>query len=624
MALAAAGAAQADFAGAGSLASGRYDHAATQLNDGRVLVTGGNNGGPLASAQLYDPKVNGWSSAAPMNFARHGHGAVLLHSGKVLVAGGYAPGADPASPSGYTRTAELYDPQTNTWSRAGNMGTGRFQPTMTELPDGRVLVAGGTGDIESGEGVVEAVALDSAEVYDPATNNFTDVPSMSVARSMATATLLPSGKVLVAGGYDNATGQLSSAELFDPETNTWSDTGALAQARDAATATALRDGDVLVAGGDSGNGALPTAEIYDAGAGTWHAAGSMHHGRQTAAAALLKDGTVLVSGGEDARLGNLLDSVERYDPATDKWTEAGKLPAALKQHTLTALDDGRALVVGGNPGGFDRGVNSAERFSTASATLTDASFGSWIIGAPSDVVKSTLTNTGDRPLTISDVSVAGDDGHAFSIMSNSCLGAPIQPGATCELGLRLTPSAAGPLGALLTLTDDSTAAGSTSASLSGTGLNPAPADSGSGSGGTGTGAGGTDAGGTGSGSAPAGAGGATAGSVPPAGSAASHQGSKGSRGAAARATCKAKTKRINGRKRSTVTCSMTLPTTATVALNARLMNGTKVLASARTKARAGRVKVTLRANRRLRSGRYTLAVARRDGTKVLSQRIRLS
>jgi hypothetical protein len=68
---------------------------------------------------------------------------------------------------------------------------------------------------------------------------------------------------------------------------------------------------------------------------------------------------------------------------------------------------------------------------------------------------------------------------------------------------------------------------------------------------------------------------------------------------------------------------MTLPTTATVALNARLMKGTKVLARARTTARAGRVRVTLRASRRLRSGRYTLAVARRDGTKVLRQRIRV-
>src|SRR4051812_19344069 len=83
MALAGAGAAQAAWSGADSLANGRYDHTATLLNDGRVLVAGGNDSGALGSAQRYEPATNGWSNAAPMNFARHGHAAVLLHSGKV-------------------------------------------------------------------------------------------------------------------------------------------------------------------------------------------------------------------------------------------------------------------------------------------------------------------------------------------------------------------------------------------------------------------------------------------------------------------------------------------------------------------------------------------------------------
>ena len=83
MALAGTGAAQAAWSGVGSLDSGRYNHTATLLNDGRVLVTGGNNNGPLDSAELYHPATNGWSKAAPMNYARHGHAAVLLNDGRV-------------------------------------------------------------------------------------------------------------------------------------------------------------------------------------------------------------------------------------------------------------------------------------------------------------------------------------------------------------------------------------------------------------------------------------------------------------------------------------------------------------------------------------------------------------
>jgi hypothetical protein len=395
MALGSAGAAHAAWSGTGPLGAARYGHTATPLHDGRVLVTGGHAGAPLAGAELYDPATNRWSTAASMNVARHGHAAALLRSGKVLVAGGFAPAADPTAAVGaYTSTAEIYDPAADTWTKAADMRTGRFRPTMTALPDGRVLVAGGSGDVETPEGVRAAVSLASAEVYDPATDRWTDVPSMSVPRALATATSLEGGEVLVAGGYDDATGELSSAELYDPATSRWSPTGSLAEARDAATATALPSGEVLVAGGGGRSGALASAELYRPASGTWRAATSMAGVRREAAAALLSDGTVLVAGGEDARLGDPTDTTERYDPAADRWTDGGRLAAARTQHTVTALDDGHALVVGGNPGGFADGLRDAERFSRVTTTLTAASFGDRLTGAASDTAPAVLTNTG--------------------------------------------------------------------------------------------------------------------------------------------------------------------------------------------------------------------------------------
>src|SRR3954451_13900936 len=384
MSLAGAAGANAAWSGNGSLATGRYDHTATLLDNGKLLVTGGEDSNPLASAELYDAASNAWSKAASMNAARHGQAAALLKSGKVLVAGGYAPDATPVSPaSGYTRTEEIYDPSANTWTSVASMSTGRYQPTMTVLDDGRVLVAGGSGDIDSADGMKAAVTLASAEVYDPEANTWTDVPAMSDARAQATATRLSDGNVLVAGGYDDATGELKSAELFDPKTNTWSATGSLADGRDAATATALPDGDVLVTGGDGGQSALASAELYQADSKTWKSVASMAGARQSAAATLLNDGTVLVAGGADSRHGALLDSTERYDPAADAWTDAGKLGLARDQETLTALKDGRALVVGGNLGGFPGGLSSVERFSAAPATLTADPFGSLLVGLPS-------------------------------------------------------------------------------------------------------------------------------------------------------------------------------------------------------------------------------------------------
>ena len=230
----------------GSMGTARYEHTATLLPNGKVLVAGGYNGPALSSAELYDPASGTWTATGSMGTARGEHTATLLPSGKVLVAGGF-------DLSNALSSAELYDPVTGTWTATGSMSTARYDHTATLLPNGQALVAAGTDS--------DFRPLRSAELYDPASGTWSATGSMGTARFDHTATLLPSGEVLVAGGYNFNDGYLSSAELYDPASGTWSATGGMGTARAQHTATLLPNGKVLVAGGSNGV-ALSSAELY--------------------------------------------------------------------------------------------------------------------------------------------------------------------------------------------------------------------------------------------------------------------------------------------------------------------------------------------------------------------------
>jgi len=188
-----------------SMAEVRFGHAATLLRDGSVLVAGGFNfegvGGPgaLATAELYDPATGTWTATGSMNAGRAKYTATPLLDGSVLVVG-----------LGPPASAELYDPARGTWAVTGSMDADRVIHTATMLRDGRVLVAGG-----GSRGEVSLLAS-FAELYDPDSESWSTTGNMVTPRDGNTATLLRDGRVLVAGGSGDGYGPMASAELYNP------------------------------------------------------------------------------------------------------------------------------------------------------------------------------------------------------------------------------------------------------------------------------------------------------------------------------------------------------------------------------------------------------------------------
>ncbi len=388
---------------------------ATLLSDGRVLIVGGSTS--PSAAELYDP-VSGQFTATGSTIQMHGSlsTATLLNDGRVLVVGG------PETTGVFTESdvnagAELFNPQTGTFTKAGAMFANRLGHTATLLQDGRVLIAGGESTTYTN--------FNSAEIFDPSSGTFSTTGPMQEARDQHYAVLLSNGKVLLGGGY---TAEMTSAEVFDPVTETFASTGSMTSAARAnSLATLLPNGQVLVAGGkDELSRATSSAELYTFATGSFAATGSMNAPRDQFAMTLLLGGQVLVSGGDTASCcQSPINTAELYTPVT--------------QGLLTSQTGLTFRVAQGSTGLATQQVQVLSNTATIPFSVSVKTYegGNWLVASPSS--GNSVPGAAPTTLTIA----ANPSGLAAQDYYGSVIVTPtddIHPPVTIAIVLHIVPA----------------------------------------------------------------------------------------------------------------------------------------------------------------------------------------
>jgi hypothetical protein len=402
--------AEARWVDAGSMHWARSEPSALRLGDGRVLVVGDVGGkyepAPEHSrfAELWDPATGAWSRTEPLVKARASFAAVTLPDGGALVAGGINDHWESYS------SAYVFDPGTETWTKTGLMQAARAKPAVAVLQDGRVLVAGGTYwaglnthqpggaalaafDVRLADAGpdAKAYALATAEIFDPATMEWSATGSMRFARWSATAVTLGDGRVLVWGAderaeiYDPVSGRFALTDAWPAlEESTLVRLGvplevwpgaAEMSVRSGGTLVPLPDGDALLVGAeiwwelpDEGEGRMATTFRFDAERDRWSEVGEPYanacpFGGECATWGVehpwgaieigLPDGRIVSAGGAGPRADTGATGARLLDPARGTWVPLPDMPEARAQAAAVVLADGSVMVVGGYTDGGD-------------------------------------------------------------------------------------------------------------------------------------------------------------------------------------------------------------------------------------------------------------------------------
>ena len=351
--------------------------------------------------------------------ARQGHTANRLPDGSVLIAGGDEPG--PGGVLNVQATVEVFDPQTQTFGFGGTMTQPRSTHTATELADGRILMIGGYQVFAGG------VASATAEIYDPQTQLFSAVAAPSAGRTQHTATLLPDGRVFVAGGttkfdlgdiFASFGLTLDTTEIYDPATNTWTAGPNLERPRIAHQASLLGNGKVLITSGiEVGDffgipipGITDKCQLFDPVTNSITEAATLPGGRAYHGQLALPGGGALVVGGATANFTQLTattqTNVYTYDPTTNAWTSTGNLQVARAYPNLVDLGTGLAVL-----GGLESvDVSTGSGAPAIAIETADYNAITWTHVAtqtlPREVARAVTVDDGQRVLIVG----IGDDG----------------------------------------------------------------------------------------------------------------------------------------------------------------------------------------------------------------------
>ena len=366
-----------DYA-APNLATSRFGHDATLLDDGRVLVSGGWTGTanndfiapfPAIVSQIYDPETDTWTyterfweeqTAERIEFFMFMSASKLRDERVISV-------AVPAE-EGSSVAIAVFDPETGAWSRLSDVPSNRVFSNVSVLNDGRILIVGGVdaGALFSGSSAADSHGM--VEIYDPVTGEWQSPEAMNKSAAEQSVVSLADGRALAIGGFvsdSNLTRDTARAEVFDPVSNSWTLTGEMNVSRVSPRAIALTDGRILVTGGLDQYGMTfgdsPDSETYDPDTGEWTLAGSMSVPRMSHTLTLLPDDRVLAVGGENPQGSEyiLYSTTEIFDPETDTWSPGPELSQPRAGHSATLMPDGSVLLAGGIS-------QDGERFPTAS------------------------------------------------------------------------------------------------------------------------------------------------------------------------------------------------------------------------------------------------------------------